>query len=206
MISGVFLCKYMAPLYLLRFSDLPVSTGSFQRQIAASLIRPHRAVDRNGRALQPMSPASYSSFMEGVKACIHSSGMAILDVKAQNGYRHISSCGDYNYQQIYIKTAIFNVCLDMDPRINLCQLQALNPEAIFTSSLLLKKVALPAFPAFGRKARDLLTKDYNFNHKFTLSMEEGINLKLTAKYEKKKDGLNQQCQRKTDESYQASMS
>ncbi|KAH9621621.1 hypothetical protein KSS87_013660, partial [Heliosperma pusillum] len=42
----------------------PVSTGSFHRQIAASLIRHHRAVDRNGRALQPVSPASYSSSME----------------------------------------------------------------------------------------------------------------------------------------------
>ncbi|XP_074279739.1 uncharacterized protein LOC141605008 [Silene latifolia] len=42
----------------------PVSTGSFHRQIAASLIRHHRAVDRNGRALQPVSPASYSSSLE----------------------------------------------------------------------------------------------------------------------------------------------
>ncbi|KAK9749467.1 hypothetical protein RND81_02G128000 [Saponaria officinalis] len=44
--------------------DQPVSTGSFHRQIAASLIRHHRAVDRNCRALQPVSPASYSSSME----------------------------------------------------------------------------------------------------------------------------------------------
>ncbi|GAB4844548.1 hypothetical protein Ancab_037930 [Ancistrocladus abbreviatus] len=44
--------------------DQPGSTGSFHRQIAESLIRHHRSVNRNVCALQPVSPASYSSSME----------------------------------------------------------------------------------------------------------------------------------------------
>lgn len=44
--------------------EQPVSTGTFHRQIAASLMRHHRSVDRNGRTLQPVSPASYGSSME----------------------------------------------------------------------------------------------------------------------------------------------
>lgn len=44
--------------------EQPVSTGTFHRQIAASLMRHHRSFDRNGHALQPISPASYASSME----------------------------------------------------------------------------------------------------------------------------------------------
>uniref|UniRef100_A0A7C9AZH2 Uncharacterized protein n=1 Tax=Opuntia streptacantha TaxID=393608 RepID=A0A7C9AZH2_OPUST len=44
--------------------EQPVSTGTFHRQIAASLMRHHRSVNRNGHALQPMSPASNGSSME----------------------------------------------------------------------------------------------------------------------------------------------
>lgn len=44
--------------------DEPASTGSFHRQIAASLMQHHQCVDRARRSLQPVSPASYSSSME----------------------------------------------------------------------------------------------------------------------------------------------
>ncbi|KNA14767.1 hypothetical protein SOVF_104650 [Spinacia oleracea] len=44
--------------------EQPVSEGSFHRNIAASLLRHHRSVNKNGREIQPVSPASYSSSME----------------------------------------------------------------------------------------------------------------------------------------------
>lgn len=40
------------------------SNSSLKREIAASLIQHHRSVERNSRALQPVSPASYYSSME----------------------------------------------------------------------------------------------------------------------------------------------
>ncbi|PSS24245.1 hypothetical protein CEY00_Acc09182 [Actinidia chinensis var. chinensis] len=42
----------------------PASASSLRRHIAASLIQHHRSVERNGHALQPVSPASYGSSME----------------------------------------------------------------------------------------------------------------------------------------------
>lgn len=42
----------------------PESDSSLRRHVAASLIQYHRAIERNGHALQPVSPASYSSSME----------------------------------------------------------------------------------------------------------------------------------------------
>ncbi|GMH17284.1 hypothetical protein Nepgr_019125 [Nepenthes gracilis] len=44
--------------------EQPGSTDSFHRQIAESLMQHHRSVNRSARALQPVSPASYSSSME----------------------------------------------------------------------------------------------------------------------------------------------
>ncbi|KAA8516125.1 hypothetical protein F0562_019304 [Nyssa sinensis] len=44
--------------------DQPASASGLKRHIAASLIQHHRSVERNGCALQPVSPASYSSSME----------------------------------------------------------------------------------------------------------------------------------------------
>ncbi|KAL6311551.1 hypothetical protein AAG906_005183 [Vitis piasezkii] len=44
--------------------DQPESASSLRRHVAASLMQHHRSVERNGRALQPVSPASYSSSME----------------------------------------------------------------------------------------------------------------------------------------------
>ncbi|XP_022759572.1 uncharacterized protein At5g41620-like [Durio zibethinus] len=42
----------------------PASASSLRRHIAASTMQHHRAVERNGRALQPVSPASCGSSME----------------------------------------------------------------------------------------------------------------------------------------------
>ncbi|KAL2892100.1 hypothetical protein RDABS01_008009, partial [Bienertia sinuspersici] len=42
----------------------PVSGGSFHRHVAASLLRNHLSVNRNGHEIQTGSPASYSSSME----------------------------------------------------------------------------------------------------------------------------------------------
>ncbi|XP_057533660.1 uncharacterized protein At5g41620-like [Amaranthus tricolor] len=44
--------------------DQPESAESFHRHIAATLLRHHRSVNRNGREIQPVSPATYSSSME----------------------------------------------------------------------------------------------------------------------------------------------
>ncbi|XP_052194016.1 uncharacterized protein At5g41620-like [Diospyros lotus] len=42
----------------------PASASSLKRHVVASLIQHHRLLDRAGHALQPVSPASYSSSME----------------------------------------------------------------------------------------------------------------------------------------------
>lgn len=42
----------------------PASTSSLRRHVAATLIQHHKSIERNSRALQPASPASYSSSME----------------------------------------------------------------------------------------------------------------------------------------------
>ncbi|CAL9101055.1 unnamed protein product [Musa textilis] len=47
-----------------RHEDLPQSAGSLRRQVAASLVKHYKLNERNSRALQPVSPASYSSSME----------------------------------------------------------------------------------------------------------------------------------------------
>ncbi|XP_059651302.1 uncharacterized protein At5g41620-like [Cornus florida] len=44
--------------------DQPASAGSWRRHVAASLIQHHRLVERNGCALQPVSPTSYGSSLE----------------------------------------------------------------------------------------------------------------------------------------------
>ncbi|GAA0153181.1 hypothetical protein LIER_11484 [Lithospermum erythrorhizon] len=44
--------------------DMPDSGGSLRRQVAASLMQHHRAIERNNRAIQPVSPASYGSSLE----------------------------------------------------------------------------------------------------------------------------------------------
>ncbi|XP_010925793.2 uncharacterized protein At5g41620 isoform X1 [Elaeis guineensis] len=45
-------------------ADRPLSAGSLRRHVAASLAQQHKLSERNSRALQPVSPASYSSSME----------------------------------------------------------------------------------------------------------------------------------------------
>ncbi|KAF8380121.1 hypothetical protein HHK36_027593 [Tetracentron sinense] len=44
--------------------DQPASASSLRRHVAASLMQHHRSIERNGHALQPVSPASYGSSME----------------------------------------------------------------------------------------------------------------------------------------------
>ncbi|XP_057802714.1 uncharacterized protein At5g41620 [Salvia miltiorrhiza] len=44
--------------------DLPGSSSSLRRHVAATLMQHHRSTERNNRALQPVSPASYGSSME----------------------------------------------------------------------------------------------------------------------------------------------
>lgn len=55
----------------------PESAESFHRQIAATLLRHHRSVNRNGREIQPVSPATYSSSME-VKSLVSHSTFALV--------------------------------------------------------------------------------------------------------------------------------
>ncbi|XVF53012.1 hypothetical protein PTKIN_Ptkin05aG0064400 [Pterospermum kingtungense] len=56
--------------YLLLISFLfyylyqPESAGSLRRHIAQTLMKHHRSIEQNNHALQPLSPASYSSSME----------------------------------------------------------------------------------------------------------------------------------------------
>ncbi|KAG1335143.1 hypothetical protein COCNU_03G012620 [Cocos nucifera] len=44
--------------------DRPLTAGSLRRHVAASLIQQHQLSERNSHALQPVSPASYSSSTE----------------------------------------------------------------------------------------------------------------------------------------------
>ncbi|XP_042481500.1 uncharacterized protein At5g41620-like [Macadamia integrifolia] len=42
----------------------PASASSLKRHVAASLLQHHQSIERNSRALQPLSPASYGSSLE----------------------------------------------------------------------------------------------------------------------------------------------
>ncbi|XP_077212629.1 uncharacterized protein At5g41620-like [Tasmannia lanceolata] len=44
--------------------DQPASVSSLRRHLAASLMQHHKLIERNSRALQPVSPSSYTSSME----------------------------------------------------------------------------------------------------------------------------------------------
>ncbi|KAL8162471.1 hypothetical protein V2J09_013960 [Rumex salicifolius] len=65
--------------------DQPGSTGSFHRQIAESLRRHHRSVNRNGRAIQPVSPASFGSSMELTQYNPGSTPSSSLELKGRAG-------------------------------------------------------------------------------------------------------------------------
>uniref|UniRef100_A0A803M4Z1 Enoyl reductase (ER) domain-containing protein n=1 Tax=Chenopodium quinoa TaxID=63459 RepID=A0A803M4Z1_CHEQI len=65
--------------------EQPVSAGSFHRNIAASLLRNHRAVNRNGREIQPVSPPSYSSSMEVTQYNPAATPSSSLDFKGRMG-------------------------------------------------------------------------------------------------------------------------
>ncbi|CAL5382133.1 unnamed protein product [Camellia sinensis] len=63
----------------------PASGSNLRRNIAASLIQHHRSVERNGHALQPVSPASYGSSMEVAPYNPAATPTSSLDFKGRNG-------------------------------------------------------------------------------------------------------------------------
>lgn len=65
--------------------DQPGSSGSFHRQIAESLRRHHRSVNKNGRAIQPVSPASFGSSMELTQYNPGSTPSSSLELKGRTG-------------------------------------------------------------------------------------------------------------------------
>lgn len=63
----------------------PASGSNLRRNIAASLIQHHRSVERNGHAMQPVSPASYGSSMEVAPYNPAATPTSSLDFKGRNG-------------------------------------------------------------------------------------------------------------------------
>lgn len=66
--------------------DQPESAGSLRRHVALSLMQNHRSVQRNGPALQPVSPASYSSSMEMAPYKPPVTPSSSLDFKGNSGF------------------------------------------------------------------------------------------------------------------------
>ncbi|XP_061363384.1 uncharacterized protein At5g41620-like [Gastrolobium bilobum] len=68
-----------------RPSNQPASPRGLRRHAQASLVQHHRSIERNGCALQPVSPASFSSSME-VSPYNHSvNPISSLDFRRRNG-------------------------------------------------------------------------------------------------------------------------
>ncbi|KAF8379643.1 hypothetical protein HHK36_029086 [Tetracentron sinense] len=67
-----------------RFAE-PASASSLRRHVAVSLMQHHRSIERNGRALQPVSPASYSSSMEVTPYNPAATPTSSLDFKGRLG-------------------------------------------------------------------------------------------------------------------------
>lgn len=65
--------------------DQPASASSLRRHVAASLVQHHRPVERNGCALQPVSPASYSSSVEVAPYDREVTSTSSLDLKGMIG-------------------------------------------------------------------------------------------------------------------------
>ncbi|XP_042505424.1 uncharacterized protein At5g41620-like [Macadamia integrifolia] len=63
----------------------PASASSLRRHVAASLMQHHQSIERNGRALQPMSPASYSSSLEVAAYNPAVTPSSSLDLKGRHG-------------------------------------------------------------------------------------------------------------------------
>ncbi|KAK1565346.1 hypothetical protein Q3G72_024529 [Acer saccharum] len=68
--------------------DQPESASSLRRHIAQSLIQHHRSIERNHRALQPVSPASYGSSMEMAPYNPAVTPSSSLDFKGRVGESH----------------------------------------------------------------------------------------------------------------------
>ncbi|XP_068667133.1 uncharacterized protein At5g41620-like [Aristolochia californica] len=69
--------------------DQPESASSLRRHVTASLMKHHRAIERHGRVLQPVSPSSYGSSMEIAAYNPPITPTSSLDVKgrlAETGY------------------------------------------------------------------------------------------------------------------------
>lgn len=65
--------------------DLPESSSSLRRHVAASLMQHHRSTERNSRALQPVSPASYGSSMEIAPYNPAVTPTSSIELKGRNG-------------------------------------------------------------------------------------------------------------------------
>ncbi|WOL08305.1 hypothetical protein Cni_G17058 [Canna indica] len=67
------------------YDDRPQSAGSLRQHLAASLVKHHMLNDRNKRALQPVSPATYSSSMEIAAINQAISPCSFIDLKDKLG-------------------------------------------------------------------------------------------------------------------------
>ncbi|XP_010251566.1 PREDICTED: uncharacterized protein At5g41620-like [Nelumbo nucifera] len=65
--------------------DQPASASSLRRRVAASLMQHHQSIERNGHALQPLSPASYNSSMEVAAYNPAITPTSSLDIKGRIG-------------------------------------------------------------------------------------------------------------------------
>ncbi|XP_028774828.1 uncharacterized protein At5g41620 [Neltuma alba] len=70
--------------------DQPASASSLRRHVAASLMKHHRALERNNHALQPVSPASYGSSMEMAPYNPAVTPTSSLEFKGRVGDQHYS--------------------------------------------------------------------------------------------------------------------
>ncbi|OVA05096.1 hypothetical protein BVC80_8943g27 [Macleaya cordata] len=65
--------------------EQPESASSLRRHVAASLMKHHQSIERNSHALQPVSPASYSSSMEVATYIPPITPTSSLDIRGRHG-------------------------------------------------------------------------------------------------------------------------
>ncbi|PIN05107.1 hypothetical protein CDL12_22351 [Handroanthus impetiginosus] len=65
--------------------DLPGSSSSLRRHVAASLMQHHRTAERSNHAIQPVSPASYGSSMEIAPYNAAITPTSSIELKGRNG-------------------------------------------------------------------------------------------------------------------------
>ncbi|KAL5551898.1 hypothetical protein UlMin_002074, partial [Ulmus minor] len=68
--------------------EQPASASSLRRQVAASLMQHHRAIERTSHALQPVSPASYGSSLEVAQYNPAVTPTSSLDFRGRIGESH----------------------------------------------------------------------------------------------------------------------